>query len=206
MMERAGQGRSESGEGFGGAGGFGVWLLIILFFIMFAGGNFGGYGSNNSAVNELSNEFLYTNLSSVLNQGFTQIANQSIALQGAVSNGFSQTQLGMMQGFNQLQAGITDARYASQQCCCEVERNIDALRYDGAKNTCDIITASNANTQRILDKMCETEVNRLRTELQSAQLVINNNNQTQQLISQLRPVTSPAYIVANPYCTCTATV
>jgi hypothetical protein len=173
---------------------------------MFAGGNFGGYGSNNSAVNELSNEFLYTNLSSVLNQGFTQIANQSIALQGAVSNGFSQTQLGMMQGFNQLQAGITDARYASQQCCCEVERNIDALRYDGAKNTCDIITASNANTQRILDKMCETEVNRLRTELQSAQLVINNNNQTQQLISQLRPVPSPAYIVANPYCTCTATV
>lgn len=174
-------------DGFGG--GWGIWILIILFFIMGFGGNGfrGGFGGGYG-VNELTNEFLFTNVNNTLDRGFNQLANQNFSIQQDLCNGFSNTQ-----------REILESRFASQQCCCETNRNIDAVRYENAKNTCDIITASNANTQRIIDQMTADKVDALRTELQSAQLALQNNAQTQTLISQLKPVPIPAYITCSPY-------
>ena len=68
------------------------------------------------------------------------------------------------------------------------------MRYENAKNTCDIITAEQANTQRIIDIMTQDKIEALRTELQSAQLALQNNAQTQTLINELRPCAIPAYL------------
>lgn len=68
-----------------------------------------------------------------------------------------------------------------------------------AKNTCDIINANNANTQRIIDTLTQNEITALRTELQSAQLALQNNAQTQTLVNQLKPVPIPAYLTCSPY-------
>lgn len=179
--------RNSEGNELGASGGLGVWLLIILFFIMFAGGGFGGFGSNN-AVNEISNEFLYTNLNNQLGQGFNQVANQNFNIERAIDN-----------GMNSVNSNIAESRYATQNCCCETNRNIDALRYDGAKNTCDIITAGQANTQRIIDYMQNEKIDQLRTDLQAAQLQLSNNSQTSTLISALRPYPVPSYITCSPY-------
>ena len=86
-----------------------------------------------------------------------------------------------------------------QNCCCETNRNIDAVRYENTKNTCDIITAGQANTQRIIDIMTQDKIEALRTELQSAQLALQNNAQTQTLINELRPCAIPAYLTCSPY-------
>ena len=174
---------------FGGGGG--IWLIIIIFFLLMAGRGFGGLGGFDgvsSGVNTLTNEFLYTNLNNTLDRGFNQLANQNFSIQQDICN-----------GFNGMQREIMENRFASQQCCCETNRNIDAVRYENAKNTCDIITANTANTQRIIDQMQNDKIDALRTELQSAQLALQNNAQTQTLISQLRPVPVPAYLTCSPY-------
>lgn len=106
---------------------------------------------------------------------------------------------GMLQGFNGIGAQISNLGYQTQQCCCETNRNIDAVRYENAKNTCDIITAANANTQRIIDVMTQNTIQELRDNLQAAQLQLGNNAQTQTIINAVRPFPSPAYITCSPY-------
>lgn len=185
MMNRA---NDEDGFGFGG--GWGIWILLILFFFVGMGGGLGGFGGLNSGVNTLTNEFLYTNLNNTIDRGFNQVANQNFGLQKDMCQGFSMTQMELLNN-----------RFAAQQCCCETNRNIDAVRYENAKNTCDIITAANANTQRIIDQMNADKIDALRTELQSAQLALQNNAQTQTLINQLKPCPVPAYLTCSPYVT-----
>jgi DNA-binding transcriptional regulator YiaG len=187
---------SGSSDGLGG--GWGIWILIILFFIMFAGGGvFGGY--NNGVVEGLSNEFLYTNLNNQTNQGFTQVANQNFNIAQELCAGFAGVNSSINNGINSVNSGLAENRFASQQCCCETNRNIDALRYDAARNTCDIITASNANTQKIIDTMQADKIDQLRTQLQLTQNELSNNYQTQTLVNQLRPFPTPAYITCSPY-------
>lgn len=84
---------------------------------------------------------------------------------------------------------------------CETNRNIDAVRYENARNTCDIIQAGNANTQRIIDTMNQNVMQELRDQLQAAQLQLGNVAQTQTLVNELRPCAKPAYITCSPYTT-----
>lgn len=101
-------------------------------------------------------------------------------------------------------------RFAAQQCCCETNRNIDAVRHEAAQNTCAITTNDTANTQKILDRLCAMEANakdaeiaRLRSDLQAAQLTLAQGAQTQTIVGALKaPAPVPAYVVANPYCNC----
>ena len=69
-----------------------------------------------------------------------------------------------------------------------------------AKNTCDIIRAGQDNTQRIIDHLTQSEINSLRTELQSAQLQLSQLSQTRTIIDEIKPCPSPSYIVPNPNC------
>lgn len=95
-------------------------------------------------------------------------------------------------------------------CCCETQKEILQNRYDNALQTqtlssqlaqccCDLRAESLANTQKILDKMCENEINTLRTDLQSAQLQISQLSQTSNIVNSLRPTPIPAYLTCSPY-------
>ena len=98
----------------------------------------------------------------------------------------------------------------NQNCCCETQKEILQNRYDTALGNqnlqaqlaqccCDLKTEGIANTQKILDKLCENEINQLRTDLQSAQLQISQLSQTNNLVNTLRPTPIPAYITCSPY-------
>ena len=88
-----------------------------------------------------------------------------------------------------------------QQCCCETNRNIDTVRYENAKNTCDIINAGNANAQRIVDTINNYVMEQKdlkiaeQGQLLSEQRIISTINGS---LQPPRPI--PAYTVANPYC------
>lgn len=186
LGEMLGGRRGYDGDGM--FGGNGIWLLIILFFIMFAGGGNGfGFG-NRGNMNELTNEFLFTNMNNTIDRGFNQLANQNFQIERT-----------LCQSFADVNANIAESRYAAQNCCCETNRNIDAVRYENARNTCDIITAGQANTQKILDYMQGEKIDSLRTELQAAQLQLGQLSQTQTLINTLRPCPIPAYLSCSPY-------
>jgi hypothetical protein len=61
------------------------------------------------------------------------------------------------------------------------------------------MTNCTANTQKILDMMCNQETQRLRTELAEARVIAQNNQQTNELITRLSPTPIPAYLTYSPY-------
>ena len=89
-----------------------------------------------------------------------------------------------------------------------INRNIDAVRYEGAQNTCAITNAIhaegeatraliNANTvQDLRDKLEARDRDILARDFQLSQLAQNAT-----LINELRPCAKPAYITCSPYTT-----
>lgn len=183
-------------------------FLYLLFLFAFGGGNGFGWGRNGNGVTQIE-----------LQQGFD---NQSVmrkldGITNGLCDGFYATNTNMLQGQNQLQrdlcqgfsstaAAIAENRFAAQNCCCETNRNIDSVRYENAKNTCDIIRAIekdgdatraliNANTMQALrDKIAEKD-----QMLQTANFQLSQQAQSANLINELRPCAKPAYITCSPY-------
>lgn len=102
---------------------------------------------------------------------------------------------------NQLMANQTQANQTTliTQGFCGVNSNIEKAILAGQQNTAAIIAASAANVQKVLDKMCEQETDRLRTALAEAKVIANNAAQTNELLSKLQPTAVPSYIVSSPY-------
>lgn len=208
---------SNRGNGFDGDGAF-SWIFFLFFLLAWGNGygGFGGFGNNGGGVagmtylNGISNDFIYTNLNNTLGQGFTQLTNQNFGISKDIQAGVSQLSNGICSSTYKLTSDINNVGNKIQNCCCETNRNIDSVRYENAKNTCDIINnanmntrdlleSNNAQTQRIIDYLTNQEIQSLRSELQSAQMALQNNAQTANIINQLKPVPIPAYLTCSPY-------
>lgn len=184
----------------GGDGFMNSWVWVFfLFFLLAWGGNGNGLFGNRNALGDYATQ-------SDIQRGFNTntIINKLDGISNGLCDGFYAQNTTMLQGFNGIGSAIANLGYQTQQCCCETNRNIDAVRYENSRNTCDIIQSQNANTQRILDKLCENEINSLRTDLQSAQLQISQLSQTSNIVNTLRPCPVPAYITCSPYTTANA--
>ena len=157
--------------------GMGVWLIILILFLFMWGNGFGWFGWNNAAwlMNWLNNNNNHDNTVDIINNN-TQW-QQQLAAQQALAN---QTTL-ITQGF------------------CGVNNNIEKAILAGQQNTSAIIASSAANVQRVLDKLCEQETQRLRTELAESRVIANNAAQTTELLSKLQPTPVPSWIVSSPY-------
>ena len=181
-----------------------MWVLF-LFFLM-AWGNGGFWGNNRNGVNDpavqgaLTRSDLFEGFNTQdINSQLRGITNGVCDSAYAINNGIKDLGMNMMQGFDGTNQRLADLGYQVQNCCCQTNRNLDSIRYENAKNTCDVINAVNASTQRVIDQMTTDKIDDLRTELQSAQLQLSNNNQTANLIATLRPFPQPAYITCSPY-------
>lgn len=123
-------------------------------------------------------------------------------------------------------AGLADLKYTvATENCADRQALNEGLRDLMAQNTANtqaIVNSQNHGFQSVLDKLCQLELDnvkqeneRLRTQLnmaglaasqtaQTAQLIQDNNLQTQALINRIAPAPVPAYPVANPNCCGTA--
>lgn len=144
-------------DGFGG----GAWWIIILFLFMFGMGGLGGFGGQNGALTRAE-----------MQQGFdtAEVTRKLDGLSYGLSDGFYAQNTTMLNGFAGVTAAVENARFAAQQCCCETNRNIDGVRYDAQKNTCDIITAIHAEGEATRNLMQQNEIQQLRDRIQRAEL------------------------------------
>ena len=147
----------ERDEGFGG----GAWWIIILFLFMFGMGGLGGFGGQNGALTRAE-----------MQQGFdtAEVTRKLDGLSYGLSDGFYAQNTTMLNGFAGVTAAVENARFAAQQCCCETNRNIDGVRYDAQKNTCDITTAIHAECDATRNMMQQNEIQQLRDRIQRAEL------------------------------------
>ena len=220
--------------GMGGNGGFGFgdgngWWILLLFILMGGWGGMGG-GFGDGGI------YPWMNQSNQISNGFqTQMLNDSISGISAGVNGISNQ---LCNGF----AGITNTmnqntmadmersfavQSSLQNCCCENRAATADLKYTVATEACAdraaigdalqaVIASNTANTQRILDRMCQQELDQLKSAnlalqnqvnmqnlaasqvAQTAQLIADNTAQTQYIVNRIAPYPVPAYTVTNP--------
>ena len=187
-----------------------VWLALL-------GGNGGLFGRNDrgdcATQGALTRSDMYEgfNNQDVNNQlrGITYgLSDGFYAVNTGMLNGFNGVQRDLCQGFNAVTSGINNLGYQMSNCCCDIERNIDAVRYEAAQNTCQITNAIhqegeatraliNANTvQELRDKLEARDRDILSRDFQLSQL-----NQNATLINAIKPCPIPAYITCSPYAT-----
>ena len=203
--------KGNEGE-MGGFGGTWTWVFFLFFLLAWGGGGLFGGGANNSTrEGELTRAEMYNALGqqdSFSNQ--SNIMRELSAFERDVANNWGAMKYDNLIGVNNILTQMANNAAAQAQCCCETNRNIDAVRYENAKNTCDIthnaqlntrdiLESQNAGFQRILDFLTNDKIESLRNELQSAQLQLGNMSQTTTLINTLRPFPAPAYITNSPY-------
>jgi len=191
---------TRNNDDFMDGNGMWFWIVILLFFC----GN--GWNRNNGLETDIDTRFLERDIFNT---------NQN------VSNTACQTQRDVLENRYALGSQIQENRFNCSQNACATQKEILQNRYDNALQTntlqsqmsnnalqsqmqlaqccCDLKAEGLANTQKILDKMCENEINQLRTDLQSAQLQISQLSQTANITNTLRPFPVPSYTVTSPY-------
>lgn len=177
----------------GAFGGNGAWMMMFLFFLLAWGGNgFGGW-YNGAAQGALTRGELCQDMN------FQSLENAVRGVQSGLCDGFYAMNTGMLNGFYGVNNAIQQAQFAAQQCCCETNRNIDAVRYENAKNTCDIVNAIKADGDATRALMTQNEIQSLRDQLQTANFQLSQQAQNSTLINAIRPTPVPAYVTCSPY-------
>lgn len=182
-----------------------IWVLLIFVLMMGGGWNRWGNGAGLTQVE--------------MQQGFdTQSMLRKLdGIQQGLCDGFYAQNTTMLQGFNGVQrdlgagftavnAGIAENRFAQQQCCCEINRNIDAVRSENFKNTCEITNAIHQEGEATRALITANQMQELRDRLaerdrmlQTANFQLSQQAQSANIISTLRPFPQPAYITCSPY-------
>lgn len=166
----------NDGNGFGG-NGF-VWAFLIFALLGFGGfGNgFGGRGMPMQADNgklatkdDLANQFNFSALERQNNEIVAEVRNGTNETVSAVKD----ASYSNLMETRDVQASVASGFANMQKCCCETQRSIDSVNYNGAINTAAINANTVAQTQKVLDAISQNKfeamqgrINQL--ELQSA--------------------------------------
>ena len=198
--------------GFGGFGGMDGWWIILLF--LFAGGGFGwgnGFGGNGGGFMNADIQRGFdqnavmtgvTGLQNAVTSGFgdiqTALCGGFAGVNANISNGFAQAEIGenarQMANMNQM-FGIQSSL---QNCCCEnrmaTVQTQNIVQNEGAATR----LAIQQQTQAILDKMCQDDIDRknekileLQNSLNMANLSASQTAQTATILAALT-TTTPA--------------
>ena len=225
------------GFGFGGMGGAAAMGMAD---------GFGLYPwlNNSQNINDgFRDQMLNTNIESIkgsLGDISTQLCGGFAGVNAGIANGFAQAEIAangrqmanmnqafgaqtaMMQGFNDISSQFAN-------CCCENRLGIADLKYTVAQENCadrqvisdgirDLLSATQAQTQAILNQMCEDKIEQkndtiaqLRSELlyargqasqdvQTAAIQAGQRALANEVEQYVAPKAVPAYVVQNPNC------
>ena len=211
---------SYSGGGMGNLFGGDLSIIVLFFLFMMMGGWGNGFGGGMDG-----NLYPWMNNSNQMASGFqNQMLNDNIT---GIQNGI--TGIGAQLNNNQMndlersfaaQTAVTSGMSAIQsqlaQCCCDNRlatcQTQNIVQNEGAATR----LAIQQQTQAILDKMCQQEIDALKAQnlelqnrvnmqnlaasqvAQTAQLIADNTAQTQYIVNRVAPYPIPSYTVANP--------
>ncbi|MCQ2242036.1 hypothetical protein [Treponema sp.] len=181
--------------------------FLYLVFLLFMR-NWGGYGYEGFSAAATQGALTRAELTDGLNNQTLQrditdvrdaVGNTGMLVQSTGANisdklccGFNTLNTNILQTGSNIGAAIAQSSFESQKCCCETNRNIDAMRYENAQNTCAITTAIREDGEKTRALMTANTIQDLRDsreavqrELQSAQLTLANAAQTQNILGQM---------------------
>lgn len=176
-----------SNGGFGGfGGGFEGLIYLAVICAMFGGGfGFGGFGNGAGAA-------VATGMATQadMQRGFdaqNSMANQRETL-AAVTSGTAQTiaastanasnaitaikdgNAALIREFGTVESALTALGGKQQECCCNILRATDQVRYDGAVNTAAINANTTAQVQKVLDAIARNRMADMQSQINALQL------------------------------------
>lgn len=227
--------------GFGNFGGDWGWIILLL---LIAGNGFGGFGGGDNIYpwmnqsNQVNDGFRDSMLNTSVNGIQSAVTSGFGDVQTALCGGFA----GVNASVNGAQNGITQQMYTNQisdlersfaaqtantqaltglsqqmsQCCCDNRLATCQTQNLMVSESAATRLAIQEQTQAILDKMCQQEIDNLKAQnialqnqvnmqnlaasqaAQTAALIADNTAQTQYIVNRVAPYPIPAYTVANP--------
>lgn len=231
-------GNGNGSFGWGGDGSF--WIIILFLFAMFGNGWGGWNGNGNGGVVQIDNGMQRGFDQQAIMNALGGINNSLASAEVSRCN----SQANILQTLNQNQSSanqtMNSLAMSLQNCCCENRAGLADLKYTVATEACadrqavtnalfDVTTANNSNTQQLMnainngiqsiqDKLCQQEIEELKTQNQNLQTQLNMANlaasqgvQTATIQAGQRalaneieqyvlPTPRPAYVVQNPNC------
>ena len=189
--------------------------------------------NTNAGFDSFATQSAIGNLQGAVTSGFgdvqTALCGGFAGVNAGIANGFAQAEISenarQMANMNQMFGVQT----ALQNCCCENRANIADLKYTVATENCadrqvisdgikDILSATQAQTQAILNQLCSDKIEQkndtiaqLRSELlyargqasqdvQTAAIQAGQRNLANEVEQYVAPRAIPAYVVQNPNC------
>lgn len=223
--------------GNSGNGGFGSVLPVMMANNTAATDVQRGF-DQSAIMNSLSG------ITSAISNGFAGAEVSRCNAQANLLSTLGNNQMGLYQTLNANQnattASMNSLAMSLQNCCCDNRAGLADLKYTVATENCadrtalsegvrDLLAAGTANTQALInsqtagfqaiqDKLCQMEIDNLKTRnaellarnnalefaqtqtAQTAQILADNAAQTAALEQYLNPAPIPAYVVQNPNC------
>lgn len=216
-----------------GLGGGDLGALLVLFILLSMMGRgglgnlFGGFGGGDSCGSPCATQadvraaVDQQTLISKLDQQTYGLADTFTALNNTINSNFRGVDNALCTLGYQTQTGFNSLAAQLAKCCCDIERGIDGVNYNMAKNTCDLqntmnsntrdlLDNQNSNTRAILDFLTKDKIETLQAENQALKfqasqarqndfIAANQEAQTATLLRRLGadcPV--PAYVVQAP--------
>lgn len=205
---------------FGGNGNGFIWILFILFF--FGGyGGFGGFGNrgNNAVEQQLSNDFIYSNLNSQIRgvnegviQGFAGVHSSLAEGFSGLSSAISASSAMTGERLNGLERGLCNMGYELSNkisdCCCNTQKSIQQFGYEnqlGILNQTNAINQSinalanklDSQTATMIHEFCniksredQRQITELTAQLNDAKTANLMANQTANITAQLRAISA----------------
>ena len=135
-------------DGYGWGDNSFMWIFALL--ILANGGlGWGGNRFNGNPVTEadLCNANSFSELKNSVGRLNDNLTNTYIGLQNGLCNlGYTN-----LENFNATQRQIAD-------CCCTTQRGLDSVKFDMANYTASINANTTAQTQKILDAICQNKI------------------------------------------------
>ena len=177
-----------NGFGFGGfGGGFGFGMGMDFMYPWLANGQQQIMQNTNDGFDTLHLSNQIEGVRDGIHGISNSICSSTASITNAITDGFYSAEIAannrqmadMNQNFNNQIAtlnGFNNLNNALQQCCCDnrlatcqtqniVQNEANSTRFADANNTRDIITNATANTQAILDKLCQLELDGVKAQL-----------------------------------------
>lgn len=174
-------------DNFGGNMGF-FWIFALL---LLAGGGFGGFGGNNAIGQADLQRAIDLNS---IQQGQRDIEARVQEVGAENISTVKDVAYNNLSEIRDLQSAMNTGFANQQTCCCETQRAIDSVNYNGALNTASINETTVAQTQKILDAISANRMADMQNQINQLQLA----NAVSGVVRY--PSASTYYAGNNPFC------
>jgi hypothetical protein len=148
--------------------GNGAWVFFLFFLLAWGGNGFWGNGTNKQAAttDDVQNQFNFAALERQNNEIIAAVKDAAYNVNSESKDNF----FNLGQTVRDVKDVVQANNYEINSAACDINRNIDSVRYDAAMNTKELLASNCAQTQKILDVLAGNRMADMQNQINALQL------------------------------------